>query len=66
MFVEQGRIEAGSADAYALTSEDFAALAKTYGRMGGLDRIMQYWLLGAGLAVAARIAKPHIPSRANP
>ena len=32
-------IAAGSAQAYALTSEDFAALAKTYGRMGGLDRI---------------------------
>ena len=25
--------------AYALTSEDFAALAKSYGRLGGLDRI---------------------------
>ncbi|HEU5275819.1 MAG TPA: thiosulfohydrolase SoxB, partial [Xanthobacteraceae bacterium] len=27
-----------SADAYALTSEDFSALAKAYGRIGGLDR----------------------------
>ena len=27
------------AAAYALTSEDFAALAKSYGRIGGLDRI---------------------------
>jgi sulfur-oxidizing protein SoxB len=32
-------IAAGSADAYALTSDDFTALAKNYGRMGGLDRI---------------------------
>ena len=32
-------IAAGSADAFALTSDDFAALAKTYGRMGGMDRI---------------------------
>lgn len=32
-------IERGSADAYALTAEDFAALAKDYGKMGGLDRI---------------------------
>jgi sulfur-oxidizing protein SoxB len=33
------RIAAGSADAYALTSDDFAALARHYGRMGGIDRI---------------------------
>lgn len=32
-------IAAGSPDAYALTSEDYAALAREYGRMGGLDRI---------------------------
>ena len=32
-------IEAGSAAAHALTHDDFAALARTYGRMGGLDRI---------------------------
>lgn len=33
------KIPAGSAPAYALTSEDFAALAKSYGKIGGLDRI---------------------------
>ena len=33
------RIPAGSPAAYALASEDFAALAKSYGHMGGLDRI---------------------------
>jgi S-sulfosulfanyl-L-cysteine sulfohydrolase len=38
-FLKYFNIPAGSADAYALTSEDFAALAKTYGRMGGMDRM---------------------------
>jgi sulfur-oxidizing protein SoxB len=38
-FLERYGIAPGSAQAYALTSEDFAALARTYGRMGGLDRI---------------------------
>ena len=38
-FREYFKIAAGSADAYALTAEDFAQLAKNYGRMGGLDRI---------------------------
>ncbi|GAB4531954.1 MAG: thiosulfohydrolase SoxB [Ruegeria sp.] len=32
-------IEDGSPSHYALTSDDFAALAKTYGRVGGLDRV---------------------------
>lgn len=32
-------IEDGSASAYALTYNDFTALAKTYGRMGGMDRV---------------------------
>ena len=32
-------IKAGSPQAYALTSEDFGELAKTYGKMGGLDRM---------------------------
>jgi sulfur-oxidizing protein SoxB len=32
-------IPAGSAAAHALTAQDFTALAKAYGRMGGLDRI---------------------------
>ena len=29
----------GTPEAYALTYNDFSALAKTYGRMGGLDRV---------------------------
>ena len=33
------KLAAGSADAHALTSDDFTALAKTYGKMGGMDRI---------------------------
>jgi S-sulfosulfanyl-L-cysteine sulfohydrolase len=38
-FLDHYKIPPGSAEAYALASEDFAALAKSYGRMGGLDRI---------------------------
>src|SRR6185295_8660940 len=38
-FLDEFKIPAGSASAYAFTAEDFSALAKTYGRMGGLDRI---------------------------
>ena len=32
-------VKPGSPEAYALTPEDFSALARAYGRMGGLDRI---------------------------
>jgi len=32
-------IPADTPEAYALSSEDFTALAKTYGRVGGLDRL---------------------------
>lgn len=38
-FLDHYKIPAGSPMAYALSSEDFGALAKTYGRMGGLDRV---------------------------
>jgi S-sulfosulfanyl-L-cysteine sulfohydrolase len=38
-FLKQFGISAGSAMAYALTDQDFAALAKNYGRMGGFDRL---------------------------
>jgi sulfur-oxidizing protein SoxB len=50
-FLEMFSIAPGSAEAYALTSEDFAALAGTYGRMGGIDRI-------ATLIKAVRAARP--------
>ncbi|MBL8703542.1 MAG: thiosulfohydrolase SoxB [Rhodospirillales bacterium] len=32
-------IKPGTADAYALTSDDFTQLARNYGRMGGMDRV---------------------------
>lgn len=38
-------IAAGSADAFALTSDDFVSLARNYGRMGGMDRVAT--LIGA-------------------
>ncbi|EAU41090.1 probable Mn-dependent hydrolase [Fulvimarina pelagi HTCC2506] len=38
-FLKLYDIEPGTPEAYALTSEDFSALAKQYGRMGGLDRV---------------------------
>src|SRR5215467_11794348 len=37
-FLQKFGISPRSAAAYALTSDDFAALAKDYGRIGGLDR----------------------------
>jgi sulfur-oxidizing protein SoxB len=33
------KITPGTAEAYALSSDDFAALARGYGKLGGLDRI---------------------------
>ena len=50
-FLEMFGIAPGSPDAYALTHEDFAALARTYGRMGGMDR-------GATVVKAIRAARP--------
>ncbi len=38
-FLDLYNIAPGSPQAYALTSEDFVALARQYGKMGGLDRI---------------------------
>ena len=38
-FLKRFGIAEKSADAYALTSDDFSALAKAYGRIGGLDRL---------------------------
>ena len=50
-FLSRFGLAAGSAEAYALTSEDFAALAKSYGRVGGLDRM-------ATLVKAIRAERP--------
>jgi sulfur-oxidizing protein SoxB len=38
-FLKRFGISDKSAAAYAMTSEDFAALAKSYGKIGGLDRL---------------------------
>ena len=38
-FLEQYKIDPKTPHAYALSSEDYVALAKSYGRMGGIDRI---------------------------
>ncbi len=38
-FIDKFGLRATSAEAYALTSADFAALAKTYGKVGGIDRL---------------------------
>lgn len=38
-FLKLYNIKPETPDAYAFTSEDFVALAKSYGKMGGLDRI---------------------------
>jgi S-sulfosulfanyl-L-cysteine sulfohydrolase len=38
-FIKMFNLTPASADAYALTYEDFTALGKTYGRMGGMDRV---------------------------
>jgi sulfur-oxidizing protein SoxB len=44
-FRKHFNIATGSADAFALTSDDFVSLARNYGRMGGMDRVAT--LIGA-------------------
>jgi len=50
-FLERFKLAPGSAEAFALTHLDYAALAKTYGKIGGLDRM-------AALVKAIRAARP--------
>lgn len=38
-FLKMFNLQPQSPDAYALTYEDYVALGKTYGRMGGMDRV---------------------------
>ena len=38
-FRQHFKLATGSAEAHALTSDDFVSLARNYGRMGGMDRI---------------------------
>ena len=50
-FLRKFDLPAESAKAYALTSEDFTSLARTYGRVGGVDRL-------ATLVKAIRAERP--------
>ncbi|MDH5412454.1 MAG: thiosulfohydrolase SoxB, partial [Alphaproteobacteria bacterium] len=50
-FLKEFAIEATSPEGYALTSNDFTALAKNYGKVGGLDRL-------ATLVKAIRARRP--------
>ncbi|OAN47038.1 thiosulfohydrolase SoxB [Magnetospirillum moscoviense] len=50
-FLKAYGLKAGSPEAYALSSEDFSGLAKSYGRIGGLDRM-------ATLVKAIRAQRP--------
>jgi len=50
-FLRAYGLKAGSPEAYALSAEDFSALAKSYGRIGGLDRM-------ATLVKAIRAQRP--------
>lgn len=38
-FLEMFNLQPGTPEAYALTHDDFVALGKAYGRMGGMDRV---------------------------
>jgi S-sulfosulfanyl-L-cysteine sulfohydrolase len=51
-FLTKFGLHAGSAEAYAMTSEDFSALAGSYGRVGGMDRM-------ATLVKAIRAGRPN-------
>ncbi len=50
-FLKTFGIKPGTPEAYALTCEDFASIARGYGRMGGLDRV-------ATVVKAIRAARP--------
>ncbi len=50
-FLKMFDIAPGTPEAYALTYEDFTALGKAYGRMGGMDRV-------ATVVKAIRAARP--------
>ncbi len=50
-FIKMFNLTPQSPEAYALTFEDFVALGKTYGRMGGMDRV-------ATVVKAIRAARP--------
>lgn len=51
-FIQHFGLDISSPEAYALSSQDFSALAKTYGRVGGIDRM-------ATLVKAIRAERPN-------
>lgn len=51
-FLKKFNIDEGTPEAYALSSEDFSALAREYGRVGGVDRM-------ATLVKAIRAERPN-------
>jgi len=51
-FIKRFGLKTASAEAYAMSSADFTSLAKTYGRVGGLDRM-------ATLVKAIRADRPN-------
>jgi len=51
-FLKEFNIDEGTPEAYALSSEDFSALAREYGRVGGVDRM-------ATLVKAIRAERPN-------
>ncbi len=51
-FINHFGLDIASPEAYALSSQDFSALAKTYGRVGGMDRM-------ATLVKAIRAERPN-------
>jgi S-sulfosulfanyl-L-cysteine sulfohydrolase len=50
-FLDMFGLKPGTPEAYALTHDDFKALARSYGRMGGMDRV-------ATVVKAIRAARP--------
>lgn len=50
-FLDMFGLKPGTPEAYALTHDDFEALGRTYGRMGGMDRV-------ATVVKAIRAARP--------
>ena len=50
-FLKMFNIKSGTPEAYALTYEDFSALGRAYGKMGGMDRV-------ATVVKAIRAARP--------
>ena len=61
-FLRRFGIATSAPEAYALTSEDFVALAKAYGRVGGLDRLATLIKAIRAERVASVVARMPPPS----